>query len=397
MPKAIDPSTRAIHADAAHAQHDSSVAPPIYPTTNFAAASAAEFAAMANDTRHERYYTRYGNPTLSRTAAVIADLESNGGSEQALLFASGMGAISATVLALVRSGDHVVGQRSHYMGTSRLLDEVLPSFGVQVTLVDQTDTDAWAAAIRPGTVLVLAESPVNPTMALTDLAAVAQLARQAGALLAVDNTFASPINQQPLGLGADLVLHSCTKYFAGHSDVTAGAVVARTELIERIWDRAIVLGATLGPLDAWLVLRGIRTLPLRVRRCNDTALRIAQFLGEHPAIEQVCYPGLASHPQHALASRQMRGFGGMLSFRLRGDYAATSAFVSRLTLARQAVSLGGVESLAVHAAAMWAGTMNDAQMRTAGIAPNAVRFSVGLEAADDLVDDLRAALGGAPG
>ena len=392
-PRPPRPATLAIHADAHHTQDDTSLAPPIYMAATYAARDEAEFATMATEPRHQRYYTRYGNPTLARAAEVIARLESPEGDEKALMFASGMGAVASTVLGLVKAGDHVVGQVNHYMGTSKLLSEVLPSFGVQVTLVEATDLDAWAAAIRPGTTLVLAETPVNPTMALTDLAAVATLARRAGALLAVDNTFATPINQNPLALGADLVMHSCTKYFGGHHDVTAGVVVAREELIDRVWQRAIVLGATLGPFDAWLVLRGIRTMPLRVRQCNASALTIARFLSEQPGIAEVIYPGLESHPQHALAQRQMRGFGGMLSFRVEGGYAGAAGLVSRLQLARQAVSLGGIESLAVHTAAMWAGTLSEAEMQAAHIAPDLVRFSVGLEDAEDLIADLAQALG----
>jgi cystathionine beta-lyase/cystathionine gamma-synthase len=206
---------------------------------------------------------------------------------------------------------------------------------------------------------------------------VAALARAQGALSVCDNTFASPINQQPLALGVDLVVHSATKYLGGHHDITAGAVVASRALIDQLWPTQICLGATLGPMDAWLLLRGLRTLALRVRQHNASALALAAWLESHPKVERVFYPGLASHPQHALAQAQMRGFGGVMNVMLRGGYESASRFVQALKLPRQAVSLGGVESLVVHAAAMWAGTMNDEQMRVAGIAPNAVRFSVG--------------------
>jgi cystathionine beta-lyase/cystathionine gamma-synthase len=397
----MHPFTAAIHADVhpdvhadPHGDGDSSIAPPLYLTTTFAAADAQAFAEMAGQPRHERYYTRYGNPTLARAAAVIARLEAAPADHGALMFASGMGAISTTALGLLKAGDHVVGQTGHYMGTSKLLTELLPGLGVQVTLVDQTRLDDWRAALRPNTRLLLAETPVNPTMALTDLAGLADIARGAGALLAVDNTFATPINQQPLALGAHLVLHSCTKYFGGHHDVTAGALVASNEVLDRVWRTAIVLGATLGPFDAWLVLRGTRTMPLRVQQQNASALRLAEFLATHPRVATVAYPGLSAHPQHALATRQMSGFGGVIAFAVRGDYAQTAAFVGRLRLARQAVSLGGIETLLVHAAAMWGGTLDDAQLQQAGIAPNAVRVSVGLEDVGDLIRDLDQALRG---
>ena len=248
--------------------------------------------------------------------------------------------------------------------------------------------------MRPETRLLMVETPANPTLALTDLAAVAALARARGALTVADNTFASPINQRPLSLGIDVVVHSATKYLGGHHDLTAGAIVAGTDLVERIWDSAIVLGSVLGPHDAWLLLRGMRTLGVRVQRCNESALRIARFLQDHPAVEQVHYPGLDSHPQHALARRQMSGFGGVLAVQVAGGYREAERAMSRLRVFTQAVSLGGVESLAAHAAAMWSGTLSDDAMRDAGIAPNLIRLSVGLEDADDLIEDLAQALAG---
>src|SRR5262245_37734222 len=268
------PDTLAIHADAG-LEPDSAIAAPIHQTSTFRARSAAEFAEMATRPRHERYYTRYGNPTLARCEAVIAALER---AEAALVTASGMGAIATTVLALVRQGDHIVAQRNHYMGTSKLLAETLPRFGVSATLVDQTDPAAFAAAITPRTRLILVETPANPTMQLTDLRAVAELARPRGILTLADNTFASPINQRPLEHGIDLAMHSATKFLGGHHDLSAGVVAGPQALLDTIWDTAIVLGAVLGPFDAWLLLRGLRTLPLRIERHNRSALAIARFL-----------------------------------------------------------------------------------------------------------------------
>ncbi len=384
----LDPYSLVVHGDDGIEQ-TADIAPPIHPTSTFAAESASEFAAMATDSRHPRYYTRYGNPTHQRVEAVVAALE---GAEAALLTASGMGAISTAALTLVSTGDHVIAQRNHYMGTSKLFSELLPRFGVRATFVDQTDLDAFEAAIEPRTKLIMIESPANPTMQLTDLAGVAALAKSRNIVALADNTFASPINQRPLDHGIDLVMHSGTKYLGGHHDLVAGVVTGPRELIDRMWDTSIVLGATLGPFESWLLLRGIRTLPLRVRQHNETAMTVARFLYAHPSIEAVHYPGLPSHPRHDLALKQMSGFGGTLSFQVNGGYAETERFMAGLRLVRQAVSLGGFESLAVHAAAMWAGTLTDDQVREAGVMPNLVRLSLGLEAAADIVADLDTAL-----
>jgi cystathionine beta-lyase/cystathionine gamma-synthase len=368
---------------------DSAIAPPIHQTSTFRAGSAEEFADMATRPHHARYYTRYGNPTLARVEAVIARLE---GAEDALVTASGMGAITTTVLSLVGQGDHIVAQRNHYMGTIKLLTEILPRFGVTTTLVDQTDICAFEHAITTQTKLIMVESPSNPTLQLTDLQAAADLARARGILTFADNTFASPINQQPIFSGIDLVMHAATKYLGGHHDLSAGVVAGPKSLIDKIWDAHIVVGSVLGPIDAWLLLRGLRTLPVRVERQNRSALAIARFLETHSAIERVHYPGLESHPQHELAKRQMRGFGGVLSFEIKGGYAPTQRFISALKLPAQAVSLGGYETLAVHAAAMWMGTLGEDGLAQAGIQPNLVRLSVGLEDERDLVADLKQAL-----
>ncbi len=376
---------------------DTAIVPPIVYSATFAAADAQDFADMASQPRHSRYYTRYGNPLHEQVAAQLVALEGGtagalGNTHDALVTASGMGAISLVLLGLLKAGDHVIAQTNHYMGSAKHFSELLPRFGVRCTLVDQTDLGAWQRAFEPATRLVMTETPVNPTCALTDLAGVAALARAHGALSVCDNTFASPINQQPLALGVDVVVHSATKYLGGHHDITAGAVLARKELIDELWQTQICLGATLSPMDAWLLLRGMRTLALRVRQHNASALALARWLEQQPQVERVFHPGLASHPQHALARAQMQGFGGVMNIAIKGGYDAASRFVHALKLPRQAVSLGGVESLVVHAAAMWAGTMNDAQMRIAGIAPNGVRLSVGIEGVEDLQADLAQAL-----
>jgi len=296
------------------------------------------------------------------------------------------------VLAHVATGDHVVAQRSHYMGTTQLVTRVLARFGVAATIVDQSDLAAFAAALTPRTRLILVESPSNPLLALTDLAAVADIARARGITTIADNTFATPVNTRPLTLGIDLVVHSATKFLGGHHDLLAGVVVGRRATLERIWELAIVLGGNLGAFEAWLLLRGLRTLSLRVERQNASALAVARFLEGHRAVARVHYPGLESHPQHALARVQMRGFGGVLSVVLRGGMVAALSCMQRFKLFTQAVSLGGIESLAMHAATVWSGTLDDEQTASAGVDAGLIRLSVGLEDVSDLIADLDQAL-----
>ncbi|GGK29543.1 methionine gamma-lyase [Caldalkalibacillus thermarum] len=369
--------------------NDGTVAPAIYYSATFRAQNSAQFAEMAGTSRHPRYYTRYGNPVHERVKKIMAELE---GTETALVTGSGMGAIATTLLTLVSAGDHVIAQTRHYMSTAKIMDEMLPRFGVEVTLVEQADISAFEAAIRPNTKLIMVESPANPTLVITDLAAVVELARPRGIIVVADNTFALPINQRPHDLGVDVVIHSATKYLGGHHDLTAGVICTSEELAERIWQTHISIGSVLSPMDAWLLLRGLRTLPLRIERINANALALAEFLEEQPQIERVYYPGLPSHPQHELAKRQMRGFGAVMAFAIKGGYEETQRFVSALKLIPNAVSLGGIDSLVVHTAAMWEGVMTEEQMRTAGIPPNYVRLSVGIEHIEDLKADVLQAL-----
>ena len=384
----MDLESLVVHGDAG-LDDDRSVAPALHVSTTYRAATTQEFSAEATAVRPQHFYARYGNPTLSRCERLIAKLEQ---AESALMFSSGMGAISTALLALVTQGDHIVAQSSHYMGTTKLLATVLSRLGVVTTFVDQTDAAAFARALRPETKLMIVETPSNPTLALTDLAAVADLARARGIITLADNTFASPVNQRPREFGIDLVVHSATKYLGGHSDLVAGVVAGSKELVDRIWEISIVLGACASPFNAWLLLRGLRTLPLRVERQCTTALALARHLESHPAVARVHYPGLASHPQHALAKRQMKAFGGVLSFELIGGYRAAQRFVTALRLATQAVSLGGVETLAVHAASVWEGSLTPEQIEQAGVSPALVRHAAGLESAADLIADLDRAL-----
>ncbi len=368
---------------------EKSVAPAIHYSAVFKAADGAEFVEISSVPQHPHNYTRYGNPVHERVKAVMAELE---GTETALVTASGMGAIATTILSLVQAGDHVIGQTRHYMSTTKMLDDMLRKFGVEVTFVDQTDIEAFPPAIRPHARLIVLESPVNPLLLVTDIAAVAALAREHGILTLADNTFASPINQQPHRLGVDIVVHSATKYLGGHHDLTGGVICTSKARAEKIWHTHITLGSVLSPMDAWLLLRGIRTLPMRIERINANALALAEFLERQPKIERVCYPGLPSHPQHALACRQMQGFGGMVAFGVRGGYQEAQRFVEALRVPLNAGNLGGVDSLVIHTASMWAGTMTEAQMEEADIPPNFIRYSVGVEHIDDLKADIAQAL-----
>ncbi|MDT5294252.1 MAG: cystathionine gamma-lyase [Acidobacteriota bacterium] len=381
--------TRAIHAGKGE-NRTHAVTPPIWQTTTFSADSSEHFAEIATAVRPAEFYTRYGNPTHKEVEATIVALE---GGEAALLTSSGMGAIFTALMSSLNQGDHVVAQTNHYAGSMTLFEEMPRRFGVEVTLVDQTHAEAFAEAVRPNTKVIYTESPTNPLMQITDLRAVAAIARGRGIKTIVDNTFATPVNQRPFEFGIDAVVHSATKYLGGHSDVTAGCLVSSREFVERAWHFSLLAGSILSPFDGWLLLRGLRTLGLRVERHNANALALARFLEAHPRVERVYYPGLASHPQHELARTQMSGFTGMLSAELRGGYATAERLISRLRLATNAASLGGHESLVVHPAAMWSGYMTAEQLRAKGLSDSLVRISVGIEDEQDLIKDFARALG----
>lgn len=380
--------TRAIHAGKGE-NRTRAVTPPIWQTTTFSADSSEHFAEIATAVRPAEFYTRYGNPTHKEVEATIVALE---GGEAALLTSSGMGAVFTALMSTLKAGDHVVAQTNHYAGAMTLFEELPRRFGVDVTLVDQTRAGDFAAALKDNTRVLYAESPTNPLMQITDLRAVAELARARGVTTVVDNTFATPVNQRPLEFGVDCVVHSATKYLGGHSDVTAGCVVSTREFVERAWHFSLLAGSILSPFDGWLLLRGLRTLGMRVARHNSNALALARFLEGHARVGRVHYPGLESHPQHGLARSQMSGFTGMVSAELRGGYEAAERLISRLRLATNAASLGGHETLIVHPAAMWRGYMTAEQLRERGLSDALVRVSVGLEDEQDLIEDFGRAL-----
>jgi methionine-gamma-lyase len=385
-----DPSKRLPGTDVIHADDEArggAVAPSITQASTFAAESDGAFVDAATRSFTDDFYVRYGTPNHTQLAEVIAALE---GADRAMVAAGGMGAITTLALALLSSGDHVVAQTSIYPGTSALVS-MLGRFGIESTTVDFTEPGAVEGALRDDTVLVLVETPSNPFLTVVDVAAVSQLAHVRGALVVVDNTLATPINQRPLELGADLVWHSATKYLGGHSDLSAGVVAGRTDLVERIWRTHLVVGAVLGPFDAWLALRGVRTLDVRVARHNENALAIASVLEAHSAVRAVYYPGLERHPQHELARSQMSGFGGLVSFEL-DSAAIADRFLDALTLSSRAASLGSVHTLATRPASMWGDTRNYDPDAHGGVAPGLVRLSVGIEATADLLDDVHRAL-----
>ena len=383
----MHPETLVIHADR-ESHITSALSPPIFQTSTFRAESADEYRRIASE-RSDRFYTRYGNPNHTQVAAVVAQLER---SEDALVFPSGIAATTAALLAFCKSGDHVIAQRSMYAGTQNLLKELLEPLGIAHTFVDQTRLADFESAIRENTRVLLVETPSNPLLTITDLRAIAALAKSHGIRSIVDSTFATPVNQRPIELGCDVVMHSATKYLGGHSDLSAGILAASHECAERIWPIMVKLGFAINGFDSWLLLRGMRTLPLRMERHNANAHAVAQFLESRNDIDAVYYPGLKSHPQYDLARSQMSGFGGMVSFELGGGTERVEPFIRSLSLVSRASSLGGVESTLVHQSAMWASIMTDDQLRSAGIAPTLLRCSVGIEHPDDLIADLERAL-----
>lgn len=386
--------TELLHADS-DLRSDSALVPPIHYSATFVAADADAFADMASRSRHSRYYTRYGNPLHERVGRILARLE---GTETALVMGSGMGAIATTVIALLRAGDHVVVQGRHYMSTTKLFDELLPRYGVAVSVVEQADTGAFERALRPETRLVMLETPANPTLVLTDLAAVAALARPRGILTLADNTFASPLNQRPHALGVDIVVHSGTKYLGGHHDLTAGVVCCSTALAERIWETHITLGSVLSPMDAWLLLRGLRTLAVRMRQACTSAAQIARWLAAHPRVSNVYYPGLPADAGHEAATRLFGGehYGSMLAFEVAGlDRAGAFRLMESLRLIKPVTSLGDVYSIVLHPASASHRALTPEQREAQGITEGVLRLSVGIESPDDLIADLEQALAAA--
>jgi len=387
--KKMRPETLTVHGGLESTPEFGAVSVPIYQSSTFSFRNADEGAARFAGNDDGFKYTRLGNPTTRALERTVAQLE---GGYAGLGTASGMAAISTVFLTFLRNGAHVVGTDAVYGPARMLLEEKLDKFGIESTWVPTDDLDALRAAVRPETWMIYIETPANPTIKITDLEACGKLAREIGALLVVDNTFSTPLLQRPFEFGADVVVHSMTKYLNGHADVVAGMIISKDEgYHRRISGMLASLGGTMDPHQAWLVLRGIRTLAMRVERAQQNASRLAVWLEKHPRVDWIRYPGLESHPQHELMQRQMAGPGSMISFGVKGGFEAGKQVINSVRLATLAVSLGGVETLIEHPASMTHASMPREEREEAGITDDLVRLAVGCEAYEDLREDLEQA------
>jgi methionine-gamma-lyase len=381
--------TLAVHAGEDLSQNHGSVSVPIYNASVYAFADADEGAAIHNHLKEGYFYGKLGNPTQNALEKAMCELE-NG--ESALSFASGMAAISTAVLSLVKSGDHIVVPNSMYSTTTLFFEELNEKFGVEISYVDATAAESYAAAVRSNTKVFWLESPSNPLLKITDFSAVSEIARKSNIVTIADNTFATPFNTRPLNAGIDLVVHSATKYLGGHSDLTAGLMVGKKEIVENARLKTTKLyGGNIAPQVAWLILRGIKTLGLRMERHNQNAYAVAHMLAAHPKIEAVYYPGLEAHQNHETAKMQMKGFGGMIAFDV-GSAEAGKTLVNNVKVCTLATSLGGVETIIQHSASMTHAALSREQRLQAGVTDGLIRLSVGVEDSDDLIADLRDAL-----
>lgn len=366
---------------------------PIYQTATFAFKNAEEAAdKFANKTEPGAYiYTRVGNPTQAQLEEKIALIE---GGEAALALSSGVGAITTTILTLCSQGDHIVAANSIYGSSYAFLGKHCKRFGIETSFVDATDTENIRLAMKANTKVVYIESPSNPVLDLVDIEEAAKIAHEYNALLLIDSTFASPYSQKPLKLGADVVIHSATKYINGHGDVIAGIIIGKKDILDRVRFDGIMdtTGACLSPFDSWLLIRGMKTLGLRVRRSTSTAFEVAKFLEKHPKIDAVYYPGLESHPQHELAKKQMTDFGSIISFEVKGGVDAGRQLMDNVKVCILAVSLGDAETLIEHPASMTHKQIPQEERLKAGITDGLVRLSIGLEESEDIIEDLKSAL-----
>jgi len=382
----LHPDSRPIHAGPDPDPVHGAVSVPIYQSSTFSFADADEGAACFAGRNPGYKYTRLGNPTTRALEQAVSELE---GGHDALGTASGMCAISTTMLSLLKSGDHIVGTDAVYGPTRLLLENHLAKFGIDSSWVPTEDLDAVRAAVRPETRMLFIETPANPTIKLSDLDECGKIAHDHAALLVVDNTFSSPMIQRPFRFGADVVVHSMTKYLNGHSDVVAGIIVAgNAEIYAQLRGTLQTLGGNMDPHQAWLVLRGLRTLALRVERAQANAKNLAPWLNDHPEVAWVNYPGLASHPQHRLVKKQMKGPGSMIAFGVKGGLEAGKTLINSVRLATLAVSLGGIETLIEHPASMTHAGMSPQERGASGITDDLVRIAVGCEHWEDIRDDL---------
>jgi len=385
----LSPATLAVWAGEAGGATDGATQVPIVYSAAYGYPDVDAWLEVALGRKPGHIYSRNTNPTVCAFEEKLRVLE---GAEAATSFSTGMAAVSNTLFALLSPGDRVVSVKDTYGGTNVVFTDFLPRFGIEVDLCDTTDHAQIEAAVARGCTLLYLETPTNPTLKVVDIARLAAAGRAAGATVVVDNTFATPLNQSPLQLGADLVLHSATKYLGGHADVLGGAICGAADLVRKVYHFREITGASLDPMAAYLLIRSMKTLALRVGRQNESALRIAQWLEAQPAVSVVNYPGLASHPQHEIAARQMRGFGGMLSFGLEGGFEAVKRVLPRLKLAHRAANLGAVETVAGPPATTSHVECTPEERAAMGIPEGLIRYSVGIEDAGDLIADLEQAL-----
>ncbi|NOX37221.1 MAG: aminotransferase class I/II-fold pyridoxal phosphate-dependent enzyme [Calditrichaeota bacterium] len=383
-------ATLCVHGSGGVDPQTGALSTPIYQSSTFAFKSARHGAMLFQGEGEGYVYTRLGNPTQAALEREMAFLE---GGEAALAFSSGMAAIAGVILNLCRCGDNLVSSDTIYGGTHNLYKESLPLWGIEAREVDATDPSKIEEAIDSKTRLILIETPANPTLEIIDIERCAEIAHRHQIPLVVDNTFATPYLQRPLEMGADIVVHSATKYIGGHGDTVAGVVIAKKDFIDELRARILRdLGGVISPLNAWLLLRGLKTLPVRMDRHCSNALEIAKFLSFHPKVNWVRYPGLTTHPQHELAKRQMRNFGGMIAFEVKGGRHAGEKLIDNVGLITLAVSLGDCDSLIEHPASMTHSTYSKEELAEVGITEGLIRLSVGLEDPIDLIEDLKQAL-----
>lgn len=387
--KRLGDATLAIHAGEEKFHVGEAVGTTIARTANFTFASTEEMKKWAEGKSSAYIYSRYGNPTLAVAEKKIAALE---GAEDAVVTASGSAAISAALFSQLRAGDEVIATRQLYGGSYKLLRDILPGFGIAVRYVE-SDLAGMEKLVGPRTKVLYVESPTNPTLRLVDLSKAAAFAQEWGLISLIDSTFACPVLQKPLSMGFNIVLHSASKYLAGHSDVIAGVAAGSRLLMRAVRANVIQIGGSMDPEAAFLLIRGMKTLEIRIRRQCETAMAVARYLSKHPGVARVHYPGLPTHPDHKLAKRQMRGFGGMMAFDLKGGLPAARRFCDRVRVFLLAASLGGVESLVILPAYTSHYKMSAAELGAAGVQAGTVRVSIGLEDAADLIEDLRQALG----
>jgi len=361
------------------------IVPPVWLSSNYKESSIEHLAKISAEDRPLKFYPRYNNPLSNQLSKQIAFLAQT---EDAVVLSSGMAAISSAITCTLKSGDHIIAQKNLYAGTLKLLRDILPSFGVTTTFVEQENNKEFMDAVMKDTRLIYVETPSNPLMKITDLKFISNLGRKKGIMTMIDNTFASPVNQCPAEFGIDVIMESCTKYLGGHYDLLAGVICGKKDFIFKAWDYAHIVGHSLSPFDASLLMRGIKTLSLRVKKQNENAGLLAEYLSLHKKVNRVYYPGLKSFSQYSLAKSQMKGYGGMLSFELKADYKKTKKFLEGLKICKISVSLGGIETLVTLPVSMWKPYYNKNQLDAIGLSDSLIRMSAGIENINDLILDI---------